>query len=73
VLYPTNLTVGQRIEVEYSKADPDLVRVAGRNATVALIPAGSVIVVTWLLAGPSIWYLRKREAQAASSAPVASS
>ncbi|MER2207756.1 MAG: DUF3592 domain-containing protein, partial [Rhodococcus sp. (in: high G+C Gram-positive bacteria)] len=55
------------------KVDPDLVRVAGRNATVALIPAGSVIVVTWLLAGPSIWYLRKREAQAAGSAPVASS
>lgn len=61
VLYPTNLTVGQRIEVEYSKSDPDLVRVAGRNATVAVIPAGSVIVVTWLLAGPAIWYLRKRE------------
>lgn len=32
VLYPTNLTVGQRIEVEYSKSDPDLVRVAGRSA-----------------------------------------
>ncbi|NMM83991.1 DUF3592 domain-containing protein [Rhodococcus sp. SRB_17] len=61
VLYPTNLTVGQRIEVEYAKSDPDLVRVAGRNASVALIPAGSVIVVTWLLAGPMIWYLRKRE------------
>lgn len=64
VLYPTNLTVGQRIEVEYAKSDPDLVRVAGRNASVALIPAGSVIVVTWLLAGPMIWYLRKREGAA---------
>ncbi|MGC0365400.1 hypothetical protein ABH922_003384 [Rhodococcus sp. 27YEA15] len=61
VLYPTNLTVGQRIEVEYDKSDPDLVRVAGRNASVALIPAGSVVVVTWLLAGPAIWYLRKRQ------------
>lgn len=61
VLYPTNLTVGQRIEVEYSKSEPDLVRVAGRSASVAIVPAGSVIAVTWLLAGPSVWYLRRRE------------
>src|SRR6476659_9863649 len=26
VLYPTNLTAGQHIEVEYNRADPDLVR-----------------------------------------------
>ena len=52
VLYPTNLTVGQRIDVEYSKTDPDLVRVAGRDARVAIIPTGSVIVVTWLIAVP---------------------
>ncbi|PBC42100.1 DUF3592 domain-containing protein [Rhodococcus sp. ACPA4] len=72
VLYPTNLTVGQRIEVEYYKTDPDLVRVAGRSASVALIPAGSVIVVTWLLAGPAVWYLRKREALVRTSEPVTS-
>lgn len=72
VLYPTNLTVGQRIEVEYSKSDPDLVRVAGRSASVALIPAGSVIVVTWLLAGPAVWYLRKREALTRTPEPVTS-
>ncbi|MFC8042438.1 DUF3592 domain-containing protein [Nocardia sp. NPDC057353] len=60
VLYPTNLTAGQNINVEYNRADPDLVRVAGRDATVAIIPAGSVIVVVWLIALPLLWYLRRR-------------
>ncbi|WP_179275874.1 DUF3592 domain-containing protein [Rhodococcus sp. 06-418-5] len=65
VLYPTNLIAGQRIEVEYYKADPDveLVRVAGRDATVAIVPAGSVIVVTWLIAGPVVFWLRRKEAR----------
>ena len=72
VLYPTNLTVGQRIDVEYARSDPDLVRVSGRDASVAVIPAGSLIVVTWLLAGPVLWYLRRREISA-ESAPAASS
>lgn len=62
VLYPTNLTVGQRIDVEYARADPDLVRVSGRDVRVALVPAGSVIVVTWLLAAPTLWYVRRRAA-----------
>ncbi|WP_067653688.1 DUF3592 domain-containing protein [Nocardia harenae] len=60
VLYPTNLTAGQNINVEYNRADPDLVRVAGRDARVAIIPAGSVIVVAWLIALPLLWYLRRR-------------
>ncbi|KAF0966753.1 MULTISPECIES: DUF3592 domain-containing protein [unclassified Rhodococcus (in: high G+C Gram-positive bacteria)] len=72
VLYPTNLTVGQRIDVEYARSDPDLVRVSGRDASVAVIPAGSLIVVTWLIAGPVLWYLRRREISA-ESAPAASS
>nr|WP_206072255.1 DUF3592 domain-containing protein [Antrihabitans stalactiti] len=54
VLYPTNLTAGQRIDVEYSKADPDLVRVKGRDARVAVIPVASVIVVVWALAIPTL-------------------
>lgn len=60
VLYPTRLTVGQLIDVQYARSDPDLVRVAGRDASVAILPALSVIVVTWLIAGPVIWYLRRR-------------
>lgn len=60
VLYPTNLTAGQRIDVEYARSDPDLVRVAGRDARVAIVPAGSVIVVTWLVAVPVLLVLRRR-------------
>ncbi|TSD95108.1 DUF3592 domain-containing protein [Skermania sp. ID1734] len=61
VLYPTNLTVGQHINVEYSRSDPNLVRVAGRDARVAIIPAASVIVVTWALALPALWLVRRIE------------
>jgi len=60
VLYPTGLTVGQRIAVEYARSEPDLVRVTGRDARVAIVPAGSVIVVTWLIATPVLLYLRRR-------------
>ncbi|MGV0626986.1 DUF3592 domain-containing protein [Mycolicibacter minnesotensis] len=48
VLYPSELATGMRIYVEYSKADPDLVRVQHRTAVLAIIPAGSVMVVGWL-------------------------
>lgn len=64
VLYPTRLTAGQRIDVEYAKSEPDLVRVSGRDARVAIIPAGSVIAVTWLVALPILWFVRGREAAA---------
>ncbi|MEV0296799.1 DUF3592 domain-containing protein [Nocardia sp. NPDC050710] len=57
VLYPTNLTAGERINVEYNREDPDLVRVAGRDVRVAILPALSVIVVAWLLALPTLWIL----------------
>lgn len=59
VLYPTGLTAGSRIDVEYAVADPELVRVAGRNAALALVPVGSVVVVTWLLAGAALVGLRR--------------
>ncbi|MFC9762656.1 DUF3592 domain-containing protein [Rhodococcus jostii] len=72
VLYPTKLTVGQRIDVEYARSDPDLVRVSGRDASVAVVPAGSLIVVTWLIAGPLIWYLRRRESSAEAQPAVSS-
>ncbi|WP_235949296.1 DUF3592 domain-containing protein [Nocardia terrae] len=57
VLYPTKLTPGERINVEYRRSDPDLVRVAGRDARVAVIPAASVIVVAWAVALPLLWLL----------------
>ena len=49
VLYPSELATGMRIYVEYNKADPNLVRVQHRNAGLAIIPAGSIAVVSWLV------------------------
>ncbi len=50
VLYPSELATGMRIYVEYDTTDPDLVRVQGRNALLAIVPAGSIAVVGWLIA-----------------------
>jgi hypothetical protein len=50
VLYPSELDTGMRIYVEYDKNNPDLVRVQHRNASLAIIPAGSIAVVGWLIA-----------------------
>lgn len=49
VLFPTGLAVGTRIDVEYSTLDPDLVRVAGRGWVLALLPVGTVLLVTGVL------------------------
>ena len=49
VLYPSELDTGMRIYVEYDKNNPDLVRVQDRNASLAIIPAGSIAVVGWLV------------------------
>lgn len=51
VLYPSELATGMRIYVEYDKNSPDLVRVQNRNATLAIIPAGSTAVAGWLFGG----------------------
>nr|WP_243841703.1 DUF3592 domain-containing protein [Mycobacterium sp. DL592] len=51
VLYPSELAEGMRIYVEYDRSDPDLVRVQYRNASLAIIPAGSIAVVGWLIGG----------------------
>ncbi|OBF16815.1 DUF3592 domain-containing protein [Mycobacterium sp. ACS4331] len=50
VLYPSELATGMRIYVEYDKDDPDLVRVQDRTAALAIIPAGSIAVVGWIVA-----------------------
>ncbi|MFQ6398499.1 DUF3592 domain-containing protein [Nocardia sp. KC 131] len=70
VLYPTNLTAGERINVEYNRDDPDLVRVAGRDASVAVLPALSVIVVVWLIALPTLWILLRVARRRAKPVPV---
>lgn len=54
VLYPSKLEDGMRIYVEYDVNDPDLVRVQDRNAALAIIPAGSIAVLGWLVAGTAL-------------------
>src|ERR1041384_7634985 len=54
VLYPSELDTGVRIYVDYDKNNPDLVRVQHRNAALAIIPAGSIAVVGWLVAGAAL-------------------
>jgi hypothetical protein len=54
VLYPSELDTGMRIYVEYDKNNPDLVRVQHRNASLAIIPAGSIAVVGWLIAAAAL-------------------
>lgn len=54
VLYPSELSTGMRIYVEYNKRDPNLVRVQHRNAGLAIIPAGSIAVVAWLIAAAAL-------------------
>lgn len=70
VLYPTNLTAGERINVEYNRADPDLVRVAGRDVRVAIPPALSVLAVTWALALPALWLLMRAATGSMSVRPI---
>ena len=66
VLYPSELENGMRIYVEYDKTNPDLVRVQDRNASLAIVPAGSIAVVGWLVAGAvllGLGYLERRAAR----------
>ena len=54
VLYPSELATGMRIYVEYDKLNPNLVRVQHRNAKLAIIPAGSIAVVGWMVAAAAL-------------------
>ncbi|GAA3553629.1 DUF3592 domain-containing protein [Amycolatopsis ultiminotia] len=59
VLYPSGLAAGQLVLIEYDATNPDLARVAGRSANLTLLPLGITVVVTWLIAGPLLWWLRR--------------
>lgn len=50
VFYPTGLVEGQRVQVEFRRANPDLVRVSGRSWTVAVLPALSIPAIAVPLA-----------------------
>jgi hypothetical protein len=68
VLYPSELDTGMRIYVEYDKDNPDLVRVQHRNAALAIIPAGSIAVVGWLIAVAALMGLSLFERRLAGQA-----
>lgn len=54
VLYPSELDTGMRIYVEYDVNDPELVRVQDRNALLAIVPAGSIAVLGWIVVGSAL-------------------
>ena len=56
LLYPTDLGEGQQVWVQYAEDNPDLVKVEGREWTLAVIPALSVAVVS-TLAAVGLWRL----------------
>ena len=66
LLYPVGLENGQRVWVEYSRSNPDLVRVKGRTWALALLPAVStglstagVLGLAWFAVS---WSERRRRA-----------
>lgn len=70
VLYPSELDTGMRIYVEYDKSNPDLVRVQHRNAALAIVPAGSILVVSWLIAAAALVGLALLETRLDRPSPV---
>ncbi|WP_370970313.1 DUF3592 domain-containing protein [Amycolatopsis sp. cg9] len=64
VLYPDGLAAGQLVRIEYDASDPELARVAGRSATLTLLPLGSFVFFTWLVAGPLLWWIRRVDKRA---------
>ena len=60
LLYPIGLAPGERVKVEYDTANTELVRVAGRDASLGLLPVGTSLLACWGLLVPVIWLLRRR-------------
>jgi len=60
VAYPRGTQVGQSVPVEYSTADPQRVRIAGRTALGQSGTLAITVVITWAVLGPVAWWLRRR-------------
>jgi hypothetical protein len=58
--HPRGLDAGQLVEVEYSAADPELVRVSGRSTAGGIVPMVVGVAVTWVVLGPAALWLRRR-------------
>lgn len=65
VLYPEGLHEGQLVRIEYDTTNPELARVAGRTAMLTAGPLAIVVACTWLIAGPVLWWYRRRDHTAA--------
>jgi len=74
VFYPRGLEPGDLVRVEYDRAEPELVRVAGRDWTEGLLPVVLGIVVLWVVLVPVVVLLvrarRRRIAAAAAAVPT---
>lgn len=59
LLYPEGLGDGQKVWVNYSTANPDLVKVEGRRWTLAIIPALSVAALSTVITIFLWWFIGK--------------
>jgi hypothetical protein len=64
VYSPRGLQPGTSVRVEYARADPELVRVAGSTAFSRVLPLLGIIAAGWLVFGTPALALRRRRAQA---------
>lgn len=60
VLYPGGLVAGDLVRIEYDTTNPELARVAGRTATLTLLPIGMTAAITWAVAIALLWWIRYR-------------
>jgi hypothetical protein len=60
VLYPEALEEGQLVQVEYDTQNPELVRVAGRNASLTVLPVATTVLAAWVVVVPLLVWLRRR-------------
>ncbi|MFD7654177.1 DUF3592 domain-containing protein [Actinosynnema sp. NPDC059797] len=60
VLYPEGLEPGQLVRIEYDTGNPEVARVAGRTAVLALLPIGTFLLAVWAVLLPLVWWLRRR-------------
>jgi hypothetical protein len=65
VYYPGGLQTGQTVDVEYARADPDLVRVAERTAWTGVPVLLAFAAGGWVVFGGAAYLVRRRRQAAA--------